>query len=69
MSERESIHDLFEQVREHPDFVFGTIFVREDFPGANVPEDFPSRYAADLLAERGNLFIDDHLPEGVERAE
>jgi hypothetical protein len=62
-----SIHDLFEQVRQHPDFVFGTIFVREDFPGSDVPEDFPRRFAADLLAERGNLFIDDHLPEEAER--
>ena len=25
-----SIHDLFQQVREHPDFRFGTIFVRGD---------------------------------------
>lgn len=25
-----SVHDLFAQLREHPDFVFGTIFVRDD---------------------------------------
>ena len=25
-----SIHDLFQQVREHPDFRFGTIFVAGD---------------------------------------
>lgn len=59
MSERESIHDLFEQVRQHPDFVFGTIFVREDFPGSIIPEDFSPSLATDMLAERGNLLIGD----------
>lgn len=28
-----SVHDLFAELREHPDFVFGTIFVKDDFPG------------------------------------
>lgn len=27
----ESIYDLFTKVREHPDFLFGTIFTPDDF--------------------------------------
>jgi hypothetical protein len=27
----ESIHDLFDKVRKHPDYVAGTVFVRDDF--------------------------------------
>ena len=30
MTGQPSIHDLFAQVREHPDFAGGTIFTRED---------------------------------------
>jgi hypothetical protein len=32
----ESIHDLFDKVQKHPDYVFGTVFVREDFTPENV---------------------------------
>ena len=30
----ENIHDLFSQVREHPDFAGGTVFVRDDVADA-----------------------------------
>lgn len=59
LPEPPSIFDQFEHVRQHPEFVFGTIFVRQDFPGANVPEDFSPRFASDALAERGSLLIGD----------
>jgi hypothetical protein len=51
------IDALFRRVREHPDFVFGTIFVRDDFPRGEVPEEPSSKWANDTLAERGNLYI------------
>lgn len=28
----DDIHELFQRVKEHPDYVFGTIFVKADFP-------------------------------------
>jgi hypothetical protein len=55
----ETIFDLMAKVREHPDYVFGTIFVRGDFPGEVVPDDFPVRQVEDRLAEHGNEMIDD----------
>ena len=30
MTERESIYDLFAQVKKHPDYRFGVIFVKDD---------------------------------------
>ena len=53
----EDIHELLALVRNLPDFVFGTIFVAEDFPHAEVPEDFSAKWANDLLAETGNRYI------------
>ncbi len=58
------IHSLFRRVQKHPDFVFGTIFVRGDFPRGEVPDDFSRKWATDILAERGNLYIAD--PVGVD---
>lgn len=55
----ESIHDLFSKVRQHPDYVFGTIFVAADFPGETVPDDFNENRAEDCIVEAGNHFIDD----------
>jgi len=50
--------ELLDRVREHPDWVFGTIFVIADFPGGKVPEDFSARHAIDCLAEAGNEYIE-----------
>jgi len=61
------IHEMFRRVREHPEFVFGTIFVRGDFPRGEVPDDFPSKWATDILAERGNPYIADTV--GVDEDE
>lgn len=55
----EDIVELFRRVRAHPEFVFGTIFVRDDFAHATVPTTFSSKRATDMLAERGNQMIDD----------
>jgi hypothetical protein len=60
MNENPSIHE-FRAVREHPDYVFGTIFVTADFPGEVVPDDFSSNRAEDHLAEHGNWYIDEHV--------
>lgn len=62
----DDIFELFRRVREHPDFVFGAIFVAGDFPNDAVPEDFPSNRADDALAERGNEFIFDIAGDGEE---
>jgi len=56
---RDDIFDLFERVRAHPDFVFGTIFVHDDFAGDDVPDDFSAKWATGTLAERGNQLIAD----------
>lgn len=58
-NETPDIHELFRKVREHPEFIFGTIFVPGDFPNEDVPEDFPRSQATDRLAETGNLLIGD----------
>lgn len=59
-----SIFDLMRAVREHPDYVFGTIFVTGDFPDEQVPDDFPVNRATDALAEAGNEFIEHNLDDG-----
>jgi len=53
-----TIFRMFDSVREHPDYVFGTIFVPGDFPGGKVPDDFMSNRADDRLAEEGAMFIE-----------
>jgi len=55
------IYELMQEVRNHPDFVFGTIFTVEDFPDG-VPEKFSARHAEDALAERGNEVIENFIP-------
>jgi hypothetical protein len=58
------IHELFRRVREHPDYVFGVIFVLDDFPHREVPDDFSPKHASDMLAERGNEAIADVTASG-----
>jgi hypothetical protein len=53
----DSIYTLMTQVREHPDYVFGTVFTVEDFP-EGVPDSFSESKANDALVERGNEFIE-----------
>jgi hypothetical protein len=50
--------ELFDEVKAHRDYVFGTVFVRQDFPGENVPAGFSARHATDALAEAGNEYIE-----------
>lgn len=52
-----TIYDLMQHVRAHPDFVFGTVFTKDDFPDG-VPDDFPAKQGDELLAETGNLLIE-----------
>lgn len=52
------IHDLFQRVRKHPDFVFGTIFTRGDFANRDC-DGFPERQAEDAIVSRGSEFIAD----------
>jgi hypothetical protein len=56
----ESIHDLFQRVREHPDYVFGTIFVREDFPNGEVKwgEYGGAKYAEEHITAAGFEYIE-----------
>lgn len=51
------IFGLFDAVRTHPDYAFGTIFVPDDFPDNEVPENFPYDHAEDRLGEDGNEYI------------
>jgi hypothetical protein len=55
----ETIHDLFTRVRQHPDFVFGTVFVLADFSDLKVPDDFSPKHAEEAIVERGNRLIAD----------
>ena len=41
-----SIHDLMRAVRAHPDYVFGTVFVKDDFPGGVVAWEASPREAS-----------------------
>lgn len=62
-----SVHELFKEVREHPDFVFGTIFVKEDFPGGE-PRWLPTGgqdWAEDHLVAAGNTFIENENEGGA----
>lgn len=68
-SDSPSIYDQFRGVREHPDFVFGTIFVRGDFPGGVVPETFHRREASEALAQAGNEYIEIMVGPPVEADE
>lgn len=52
-----TIFEMFRAVREHPDFVFGIMYVKEDFPGGVVPDDFSAKWGSDRLAETGNEYI------------
>lgn len=53
-----SIDELYKLVREHPDFVFGTIFVAEDSPDGEVPADFRVKSAEAAITVEGNEFIE-----------
>jgi hypothetical protein len=59
------IHDLFQQVRDHPDFVFGTIFVTADFPSEQAAEQARDTHwdkaFENQLVETGNSLISDEF--------
>lgn len=50
-----SIYELFNAVREHPDFVAGTIFTKDDVPeGKQLPPVWKSKWAEDPMIAAGN---------------
>jgi hypothetical protein len=55
--QQESIHDLFTRIREHPEFVFGTVFVIGDFADRTVPDGFSPKQAEERIVETGNRLI------------
>jgi len=56
----ENIHDLFKKVQDHPDFLFGTIFVEEDLVGRTMDPDFlfGTIFGDDALILAGARFIE-----------
>jgi hypothetical protein len=59
MSEPESIYSLFDKVKEHPDFVFGTIFTKDDLPGSMVPSSNMKKRATEAMVVIGFEFLKD----------
>jgi hypothetical protein len=55
--QQETLHDLFTRVREHPEFVFGTVFEVGDFGDRSVPDDFSPKQAEARIVETGNRLI------------
>jgi hypothetical protein len=49
----ESIHDLFDKVRKHPDYVAGTVFVRDDFAPEKVEKIKESTSVEEAITEAG----------------
>lgn len=65
----ESIHELFRQVEQHPDFAGGTVFVREDvfdaiFARDGVAEYRPEMVTDDIL-EQSRRIINNFIFEGI----
>lgn len=63
----ESVHDLFQKVRNHPDFVFGVIFVEADFDNLLNDADFAAqvdtlktnpKHAEECITAAGFEFIE-----------
>jgi hypothetical protein len=44
--QRETIHDLFTRIREHPDFVFGTVFSLDDFADGKMHGEFSPKHGS-----------------------
>ena len=54
-----SIYKLFNAVREHPDFVAGTIFTKDDIPeGKSLPPVWKSRWVEDPMIDAGNVVLE-----------
>lgn len=65
------IHELFRQVRDHPDFVFGTIFTLGDC-GGTLPEGFDAkagRVGEEIIAQRGNEYLENQWGVALEEDE
>ena len=60
-SDPSDVFELFRTVEAHPDYVFGTIFTPDDFPGGRVPADFSTNRAKGALAESGNEYIAEEI--------
>ena len=60
MSADQSIHDLFQKVREHPDFVFGVIFVPDDVPPEKLAEarDRGGKWGEEALCRAGFEYVE-----------
>lgn len=58
-----SVNDLYRQVREHPHYVFGTVFSTADLPAAAAADDrtraLLRRGGEDALASAGQQYIAD----------
>lgn len=62
--DKRDIHNLFAEVRNHPDFLGGTIFVHADIPkGRRLPSDWREKWLTDPLAERGNQLLEQFTEE------
>lgn len=54
----ESIHELFQRVREHPDFRFGVIFVEEDVEEYPAPPDGRWKWAEEHMTAAGFEYLE-----------
>lgn len=52
-----SIHVIMNELRAHPDYVFGTVFTTSDFEDGDAAAAFDGRYAEERLAGMGNEII------------
>jgi hypothetical protein len=60
MSEsQDSIFDLFNKVRDHPDFVFGAVFTKHDLPDSVRPSDDVKKRAEEAMVRVGFEVLDE----------
>jgi hypothetical protein len=60
MAENRSIHDIYQELQAHPDYLFGAIFTVHDLPDRSLAHLY-GKHESDHLAEVGNLLIRDQL--------
>jgi hypothetical protein len=60
------IYDLITQLREHPDFLFGTIFTTNDLVSKQTTDEFNQDDVEGYMSDVGADYLDSHTRPGCE---
>jgi hypothetical protein len=65
-TQTKTIYELMQEVRNHPDYLFGTVFTVDDLDGWQTTSGFRNDRGDEAMAVAGRDYLDSHIRSGCE---